>query len=198
MFNLCPMYLSRDVRFVETIFPFKKLFSHLKIKLSNLEWENTTIPQTQTNLPKVSLISDLPPPPIITESVQDSAPASLLPSQSKAYSYPTSLFDSVPAAPSSPSPGISLTPFPSRTLNPTQILPSQHPHISTSLCQNRKSQSAKYPTTTISPSPTTTTTPPPPKHTQTSQPPLIYFPSLAASPLTAQHNLQVYTRRKLL
>ena len=45
------VYLSRDVRFVEDVFPFKTLFSNIAIKSTHLEWQHQQCQVLQTPHP---------------------------------------------------------------------------------------------------------------------------------------------------
>ena len=56
------VYLSRDVRFVEDVFPFKTLFSNIAIKSTHLEWATPIMPSSSDPTPKLPIVTDLPTP----------------------------------------------------------------------------------------------------------------------------------------
>ena len=56
------IYLSRDVRFVEDVFPFKTLFFNIAIKSTHLEWATPTMPSYSDLTTKLPIVTDLPTP----------------------------------------------------------------------------------------------------------------------------------------
>ncbi|XP_015158661.1 uncharacterized protein [Solanum tuberosum] len=94
------VYLSRDVRFVEDVFPFKTLFSNTTIKSAHLEWAKITMPSSLNPTPKFPIVTDLPTLlEIATSIIKDFlSPSALSPAQSGDNSNSQSLSNNASAA----------------------------------------------------------------------------------------------------
>ena len=55
------VYLSRYVRFVEHIVPFRTLFSDTTINSAHLKWTKTTLPNSSDPTTKIPIVTDLSP-----------------------------------------------------------------------------------------------------------------------------------------
>lgn len=54
--------MSQYVQLIESVFPFKTLYSNISIKSSHIEWENTTILNPSKPIPTLPVVTGLPHP----------------------------------------------------------------------------------------------------------------------------------------
>ncbi|KAL8051287.1 hypothetical protein ABFX02_06G137700 [Erythranthe guttata] len=116
------IFLSLDVLFFETQFPYANSFSHLHNQpLSNLEWDTVSIkkPNTSNQISNLSESNDITPPIPLQNVIQSTSPGHTRQDRSSAPQ---------PVAP--PVPGITHTQLPlsSQTLTapPVQVQPNTH------------------------------------------------------------------------
>ncbi|KAF3650885.1 hypothetical protein FXO37_18258 [Capsicum annuum] len=121
------VYLSRDVQFIENVFPFKTMFSNIAIKSPHLKWDNITISYSSDPTPKLTITTELPIPleidaqtPVEPRSVSSPSPAKL-----QANSRSQSNSDSEPTVDAA-------SPFPGKFLSPSsstipRLPKSSHP-----------------------------------------------------------------------
>ena len=100
------VYLSRDVRFVEDVFPFKTLFSNIAIKSTHLEWATPTMPSSSDPTPKLPIVTNLPTPSeIAAHTITDfPSPSASSPAQSGDNSNSLSLSNDASVADATDSP----------------------------------------------------------------------------------------------